>query len=113
MLEALSRIHSEDAILLIAGEGECREELEGMVRELELDDKVIFTGNVPQEELNSYYMLSDLVVVPSITYGIGDPWVLVLNEAMYFKNPVTFDATCFMVFAKSGIKAIIGLYFFI
>jgi len=88
LLEALSRIHSEDAILLIAGEGECREELEGMVRELELDDKVIFTGNVAQEELNSYYMLSDLVVVPSITYGIGDPWVLVLNEAMYFKNPV-------------------------
>ncbi len=88
LLEALSRIQSEDAILLIAGEGEYRKELEGMVRELELDDKVIFTGNVPQEELNSYYMLSDLVVVPSITYGIGDPWVLVLNEAMYFKNPV-------------------------
>ena len=26
--------------------------------------------------------------MPSITYGMGDPWVFIVNEAMYFGKPV-------------------------
>lgn len=88
LLQALEKIKTENVMLLILGDGECEDELKSMVKELGLADKVIFTGNIAQEELVSYYIMSDLVVVPSITHGIGDPWVLVLNEAMYFKNPV-------------------------
>ena len=29
-----------------------------------------------------------MVVVPSINKGMGDPWVFVLNEAMYYSNPI-------------------------
>jgi len=88
LLQALEKIKTEDVMLLILGDGECEDELKSIVKELGLADKVIFTGNIAQEELVSYYIMSDLVVVPSITHGIGDPWVLVLNEAMYFKKPV-------------------------
>jgi glycosyltransferase involved in cell wall biosynthesis len=88
LLRALSEIKSKDVMLLIVGEGEMEDELKIMVKELGLEDNVIFTGNVSQEKLVPYYIMTDLVVVPSITYGIGDPWVLVLNEAMKVKKPV-------------------------
>ncbi len=88
LLPALSEIKSKDLMLLIIGEGEMEDELKIMARELGLEDNVFFTGKLSQEDLTSYYILSDLVVIPSITHGIGDPWVLVLNEAMFFKKPV-------------------------
>nr|WP_319372578.1 glycosyltransferase family 4 protein [uncultured Methanobacterium sp.] len=88
LIQALKKIETEDIMLLILGDGDYKDELQGMVNELGLENKVIFTGKVSQEELASYYITSDLVVVPSITHGIGDPWVLVLNEAMQFRKPV-------------------------
>ena len=101
LLSALSQLENEDLVLLIVGSGEYEIELKSRVQELGLADKVIFTGNIPQENLVFYYLMSDLVVVPSITYGIGDPWVLVLNEAMYFKKPViateAVGAACDMI----------------
>jgi len=101
LLSALSQLENEDLVLLIVGSGEYETELKNRVQELGLADKVIFTGNIPQENLVFYYLMSDLVVVPSITYGIGDPWVLVLNEAMYFKKPViateAVGAACDMI----------------
>ncbi|BDZ68509.1 glycosyltransferase family 4 protein [Methanobacterium ferruginis] len=101
LLSALSQLENEDLVLLIVGSGEYETELKSRVQELGLADKVIFTGNIPQENLVFYYLMSDLVVVPSITYGIGDPWVLVLNEAMYFKKPViateAVGAACDMI----------------
>ncbi|WP_321421583.1 glycosyltransferase family 4 protein [uncultured Methanobacterium sp.] len=88
LIQAIKKSKTEDAVLLIVGGGEYEDELKSMVRELGLETQVIFTGNVSQDKLVSYYLLSDLVVIPSITLGIGDPWVLVLNEAMYYKKPV-------------------------
>jgi glycosyltransferase involved in cell wall biosynthesis len=43
---------------------------------------------VDNEELKGYYKSSNLVVVPSINHEMGDPWVFVLNEAMYYGNPL-------------------------
>lgn len=51
--------------ILIAGDGVLRAELEKNVRKNKLEDKVFFVGEVPDEELSSYYHAADLFVLPS------------------------------------------------
>jgi len=53
------------AKLLIAGDGESRPELEGVVRDLGLDDSVTLLGLVDNRELVRYYHAADLFVLPS------------------------------------------------
>lgn len=90
----------KDIYLIILGDGECREELEGLAEELQIADQVFFQGNVDNSQLGAYYLLSDLFVLPSITTHHADACPLVVNEAMYFGLPVvTTDAvgTTFMI----------------
>jgi glycosyltransferase involved in cell wall biosynthesis len=110
-----------DAILLIVGDGDYREVLEELTKKLNLPyeikdknfftneyetsknnakPKVIFTGNIDNELLGAYYLLANVFVLPSITTYFADACPLVVNEAMYFGNPViSSDAvgTTFMI----------------
>lgn len=98
----LSKIH-EDVILLILGDGPEKENLEKLTRKLNIDDRVIFTGNIDNKLLGGYYLSSNVFVLPSITTYYADACPLVVNEAMYFGKPViTSDAvgTTFMI--KNG-----------
>ncbi|OPY25676.1 MAG: Trehalose synthase [Methanobacterium sp. PtaU1.Bin242] len=95
----------DDVVLIIVGEGECREELEKLTQKFDLEDMVYFRGNVDQKLLGAYYLLCNLFVLPSITTHHADACPLVVNEAMYFTKPViTSDAvgTTFMI--KNGIN---------
>ena len=90
----------DDSVLLIVGEGPEKTKLEDLAGKLGLDDRVIFMGNIDNSKLGGYYMLSDVFVLPSITTYFADACPLVVNEAMYFSNPViTTDAvgTTFMI----------------
>jgi glycosyltransferase involved in cell wall biosynthesis len=90
----------DNVILLIVGEGECRESLEKLAETLKIGDKVYFTGNIDNELLGGYYLVSDVFVLPSITTYFADACPLVVNEAMSFGRPVvTSDAvgTTFMI----------------
>jgi len=61
-----------DAMLLVVGDGEDREALEGLARTLGLHDtRVIFTGALPHEKLPPYYATADLFVAPSASEGFG------------------------------------------
>lgn len=53
------------SVLMITGDGPCREELERQVRERNLEDQVIFTGMVPPEAVAGYYQSGDLFVTAS------------------------------------------------
>jgi len=90
LIKAFSKLQNEekDTFLMIIGEGECKNKLKSLSKALDIQDKVYFIGQVKNEKLPAYYLLCDVCVVPSITYGMGDPWVFVLNEAMYFEKPV-------------------------
>lgn len=82
------RNEREDIVLIIIGRGECRDELEMLSKNLLIGDSVYFIGFVENELLSPYYLFCDVCVVPSITYGQADACPLVVNEAMYFGNPV-------------------------
>lgn len=90
----------ENAVLIIVGDGECLKELKLLVQTLGIEDRVFFQGNVENDLLGAYYLLSNIFVLPSITTHHADACPLVVNEAMYFKKPVvTSDAvgTTFMI----------------
>lgn len=102
LLPAFAKLHEkmDDSVLVVVGEGECLVQFKNIVRDLNLEDTVFFPGNVDNQLLGAYYLLSDVFVLPSITTHHADACPLVVNEAMYFGKPVvTSDAvgTTFMI----------------
>ncbi|HWF74397.1 MAG TPA: glycosyltransferase, partial [Solirubrobacteraceae bacterium] len=72
------------ARLLIAGDGELREELERRIADCSLGDSVKLSGRLSDEELLALYRAADVNVVPSVSFeGFG----LVLLEAAACGTP--------------------------
>lgn len=78
LLELMPRILEADgdARLLLLGEGEDRPLLEAKIRELELENQVILTGNVP--DVGDYLSAMDVFLLPSLYEGMP----LAVLEAM-------------------------------
>jgi phosphatidylinositol alpha-1,6-mannosyltransferase len=53
-----------DVTLLVVGDGPERKSLERLARQLELQDRVVFTGSVPEDELPEYYAAGDVFCMP-------------------------------------------------
>lgn len=69
----------DNVVLMIGGKGPYKEELEKLVKELNLECKVEFLGFIPEEEISIYYEAADLFIMPSIDLeGFG----LSTTEAM-------------------------------
>lgn len=74
-----------EARLVIAGDGALRQQLESLVGELGLSDKIRLLGRVSNEDLVRWYQAADFSVVPTITLeGFG----LVTTEALACGTPV-------------------------
>ncbi|MDQ3903480.1 MAG: glycosyltransferase family 4 protein [Thermoproteota archaeon] len=69
--------------LMLIGEGSELGSYRSLVKELNIETKVIFTGYVKQEDLKYYYSIADLFVYPSMfeTFGIS------LFEPMVYNVP--------------------------
>jgi len=79
-VRALPKIRSwvPEATLLIAGDGEERERLQELARELRVADAVRFAGAVPQREVAQYMQASDVLLALADLSNVGNP----LLEAM-------------------------------
>lgn len=91
LLQVLGKVRIEipDVLFVIAGEGPARKSLEKEVKELGLDDNVMFIGYLDRHtELNSCYRSADIFVFSSRTETQG----LVLLEAMAQGIPVVSTA---------------------
>ena len=75
---------NEEIFLYIGGEGEDRRRLENIVKDLNLEEKVIFLGFVPEDKFIEYYQKSLFVVYPAIM----EPFGMVPLEAMACGKPV-------------------------
>lgn len=74
-----------DALLLIAGQGELRGELEAQIGKLGLTNSVQLLGYVPDELLSTTYRGADFSVVPTVAYeGFG----LITIESLASGTPV-------------------------
>lgn len=82
-----------DAVYVVLGDGDARRDYERMAESLGIAEKVIFRGEVTDEELSAWYSACDLFVMPSrieenergiFAEGFG----LVFLEANSFGKPV-------------------------
>ena len=81
-----------DATLLVAGKGPAKETMEKLVEELDLEDKVIFAGFVPDEELPKYYNAADIAVSASKfeTLGLSILEAMACGKAVACRNGRAF-----------------------
>lgn len=86
LVRSFALIHKANvkARLMIVGDGAVREELEVLVKELDLEDSVIFAGLLDKEGMIAHYQASDIFVFASLTETQG----LVAVEAMAAGLPV-------------------------
>ena len=68
--------------LLLAGSGKLLSEIKDLAKQLQVDDKIIFTGFV--EDVRTFMECIDIYILPSLWEGFG----YVLAEAMICKKPV-------------------------
>lgn len=70
--------------LVLVGDGIERESLEELVVKLSLEERVIFTGNIPRTEVSTYRFAADIFVGPSRSEGLGHAFL----SAMACRLPV-------------------------
>ena len=81
-----------DVAYLIGGDGDDRPRLERKAERLGVDDRVVFSGYVPEPEKGAHYRLADAFVMP----GRGEGFGIVYLEALASGIPVvasTADAS--------------------
>ena len=84
LLRAFAKASIPDALLIFAGEGPLRAQLESEAVNLGVSSRVRFLGFVNQSQLPTIYASADLMVLPS-EY---EPFAVVVNEAMCCSCPV-------------------------
>jgi glycosyltransferase involved in cell wall biosynthesis len=84
--EFLIRLLQKDTSLhlLLVGDGELRESLRGLALELQLVDRVHFTGEVSPDTVSALTSASDIFVLPSLFEAVS----MVMLEAMLLGVPV-------------------------
>jgi PEP-CTERM/exosortase A-associated glycosyltransferase len=63
LIESLRHLPDEVHLLLVGG-GPLDGKLRALARELRVDERVVFTGRVPHDEVRHYYRMADLMVYP-------------------------------------------------
>jgi glycosyltransferase involved in cell wall biosynthesis len=84
LLHAFAQAAPEQSILVFAGDGPQRPELEAEAVQRGIQHRVKFLGFVNQSQLPAVYSAADLLVLPSVY----EPFAVVVNEAMCCGCPV-------------------------
>jgi glycosyltransferase involved in cell wall biosynthesis len=84
LLQAFAQAAPEESILVFAGEGPQRANLEAEAAQLGIQQRVRFLGFVNQSQLPALYTAANLLVLPSVY----EPFAVVVNEAMCCACPV-------------------------
>lgn len=90
LIQALDRILKENkAYLLIAGDGDQKQQCIDLTKRMSEEDRIIFCGKIQPDERKNYYLQSDLFVLPSFSLGgVCEAWGLTVNEALECGTPV-------------------------
>ena len=86
LLEAAKNLHDVglDFELILAGDGEMRAEIESLIAQYQLQDKVKITGWISSDEVRNHILSAQALVLPSFAEGLP----VVIMEAMSLKRPV-------------------------
>ncbi len=86
VMQAMVPIMPANVKYLIAGSYDAAEKkyIDELIREMQLEERVVLAGFIPDEEVATHFAMSDCYVMPSIKEGFG----IVFIEAMYYGLPV-------------------------
>ena len=84
LIRAVAKLVSKhpQVLLEIMGDGNDRERLEGIVRELRLGNSVRFLGRISREETRPYYQKAHLFVLPSLNEGMSNAMLEALSSGL-------------------------------
>ncbi len=82
ILDYLSQMNSDKWILIIAGDGPNKKNLERLVNELNLEDKVRFTGMIARDKIYKYYQVADIFVSASTSETQGLTYIEALANGI-------------------------------
>jgi len=82
LFNAIASIKNPNICLMLVGDGEDREKLKNLAKELKIETKIVFVGF--QLDLSPFYKTSDLFVLSSNYEGFGN----VIVEALCYGIPV-------------------------
>lgn len=78
LLYAMSKLRRDDVTLVLGGSGHLTAQLKRFCELLDIEERVVFAGYVPDEELADYYASADLFVSPSL----AEPFGMTIVEAL-------------------------------
>lgn len=97
IIKAFSKIDNKDYTLTIIGDGKEENNLKALAKDLNVEDKVVFTGYKTKEEIKKYMLSSSIFLMASETEGLP----MVLLEAGSYGLP------CIVYDIENGVKDII------
>lgn len=97
IIEAFSKLEDKECKLFIIGDGAEYNNLDNLIKDLELEDRVFLLGYKNQDEIKKYMLESCLFLMASVTEGLP----MVLLEAMSYGVP------CIAYRTESGVLDII------
>ncbi len=86
LIQALKSINDPTMTLVVVGDGDARPHYAAYAHQEGVADRVIFVGQVPEEEMPLYYRGADMTVLP--TYTDAEGFGMVLAEANACGRPV-------------------------
>ncbi|HAV11234.1 MAG TPA: hypothetical protein DCX32_01690 [Candidatus Moranbacteria bacterium] len=104
LIEAVEKIQGKypQIFVKILGDGSDREDLEKMVKDLKLDDRIVFIGRVPSEEIPPYYQEASLFVLPSLNEGMSNAMLEALASGLPIISTDTGGANELVEEGKNG-----------
>lgn len=84
LMEAFKKLsqESDNISLQIIGDGDEKNDLEKLAKELGIENRVEFTGLVPHEKLPPYFEQADVFVLPSLNEGMSNSMLEALASGL-------------------------------
>ena len=98
----------ENIRLVIIGRGELEEKLKLKTKNLKLQDRVLFLGNVPNEQVPEYLAISDAFVRPSLSEGLGNSFLEAMAAGVPIIGTNVGGIPDFLTDAKTGLFCEVG-----
>ncbi len=77
---------NKDTVVIIGGTGELKGQLEELIKQEQLQDKVKLPGRISEDEVACYFKICDIFCLPSTQRS--EAFGVVQLEAMYFGKPI-------------------------
>ena len=107
LLRALPLLGAPNCHLVLVGEGDLWEEWQSLGENLGIQNQLRWVGNVPRDEISTYYNMADVLVMPSITRPATGLSVCVMDAMACGKPIVSSDTAGNPLVVQPGVNGYI------